>query len=218
MQQLTVPVTAREQEFYADGLFYLQAVIQEFLCSLDLSRQWLVQRGMRDPIASCQARIKSEKSMTQKLRKRRLPADAEHALTSVYDAAGVRIICPFVDDVDAAVALIRAIPTLTVHRCKDYIRHPKENGYRSYHMIVTLPARFAAQDVRQVYLELQIRTIAMDCWASTEHQLRYKRDVPQQALLAEELRRCAAEIASTDLSLQTIREILDSIPPVNTPQ
>ena len=105
---------------------------------------------------------------------------------------------------------MRAIPGVNLLQEKDYIRAPKPNGYRSYHMILSLPLRFLGEEPQPtVWLEVQLRTIAMDCWASLEHQLKYKRDIPDQALIVRELKRCADEIASTDLSLQTIRELIE---------
>ena len=105
--------------------------------------------------------------------------------------------------------LVRAIPGIRILQEKDYVRRPKPNGYRSYHMVVSLPLRFLERQTQPVWLELQIRTIAMDCWASIEHELKYKKEIPNQKLIVQELKRCADEIASTDLSLQTIRELIE---------
>ena len=127
------------------------------------------------------------------------------------DAAGVRLICPFIQDIYQTAALIRDIPGVQVVAEKDYIHAPKPNGYRSYHMVLTMPLRFLKEQPEpEIQLEVQLRTIAMDCWASIEHQLKYKRDIPNQRLIVQELKRCADEITSTDLSLQTIRELLEA--------
>ena len=139
---------------------------------------------------------------------RQCVAEAEKAAP----AAGVRLVCPFVDDIYRTAELIRGIPGIRIEAEKDYIREPKPNGYRSYHMVVTLPLRFLpAPPAEPVWLEVQLRTIAMDCWASIEHRVKYKREVPEQKLIVRELKRCADEIASTDLSLQTIRELIETL-------
>lgn len=211
MEDFPLGVTSAEYEFYGDRLILLEGAIEEFLSCLHMIRRYQVSQGLRDPTASFQTRIKSAESMKAKLARHGLPVTADSALQAVWDAAGVRLVCPFVQNIDQAVSLIRQIPGLQIMREKDYIRHPKPNGYRSYHMILSLPLRFLeAPQTTPVWLEVQLRTIAMDCWASIEHQLKYKRDIPNQALIVQELKRCADEIASTDLSLQTIRELIEA--------
>ena len=97
-------------------------------------------------------------------------------------------------------------------REKDYIQSPKPNGYRSSHMILSLPLRFLpVQPEFPVFFEVQLRTLAMDCWASIEHQLKYKQEVPDQRLIVQELKKCADEITSTDLSLETIRNLIEAL-------
>ena len=211
MENFPLAITSAEHEFYGDRLILLEGAIEEFLSCLHMIRRYRVSRGQQDPIASFQARIKSAGSMRTKLARQGLPVTADSALRDVWDAAGVRLVCPLVQNIDQTVELIRQIPGIRILREKDYIRNPKPNGYRSYHMILSLPLRFlesAPED--PVWLEVQLRTIAMDCWASIEHRLKYKRDVAGQALIVRELKRCAEEIASTDLSLQTIRDLIEA--------
>lgn len=209
MENLPLEITNAERDFYGGHLILLEGAIEEFLSCLRMIRRYQVSRGRRDPVASFQARIKSAESMKAKLERQGLPITADSALRDVWDAAGVRLVCPFVQNIDQTVGLIRQIPGIQILREKDYIRHPKPNGYRSYHMILSLPLRFLESPTEHpVWLEVQLRTIAMDCWASIEHQLKYKHDVENQALIVQELKRCADEIASTDLSLQTIRDLI----------
>ena len=211
MANFPLEITGAEREFYGGRLILLEGAIEEFLSCLHMIRRYQVSRGRRDPVASFQARIKSAESMKAKLERQGLPVTADSALQAVWDAAGVRLVCPFVQNIDQTVGLIRRIPGIQILREKDYIRSPKPNGYRSYHMILSLPLRFLEEPPeRPVWLEVQLRTIAMDCWASIEHQLKYKRDIANQALIVQELKRCADEIASTDLSLQTIRELIET--------
>lgn len=202
-------VTSAEREFYGENLILLEGAISEFLSCMDMIRRYEVQLGNRDPVTSSQTRIKSAESMRQKLQRLAFPVTAESAMKNVFDAAGVRLVCPFIQDIDRTAELIRAIPGVQIQTEKDYIRNPKPNGYRSYHMILSMPLRFLGNSPKTVWLEVQLRTIAMDCWANIEHQLKYKQNIPDQALLIQELKRCADEITSTDLSLQTIRDLIE---------
>ena len=202
-------VTSAEREFYGENLILLEGAISEFLSCMDMIRRYEVQLGNRDPVASSQTRIKSAESMRQKLQRLAFPVTAESAMKNVFDAAGVRLVCPFIQDIDRTAELIRAIPGVQIQTEKDYIRNPTPNGYRSYHMILSMPLRFLGNSSKTVWLEVQLRTIAMDCWANIEHQLKYKQNIPDQALLIQELKRCADEITSTDLSLQTIRDLIE---------
>lgn len=135
-------VTAEERDFYGGHLILLEGVILEFLSCVAMIRRYQAGRGRTDPITSSHARIKSADSMRRKLRLRGFPATAENALREMRDAAGVRLICPFIDDIYRTAALIREIPGIQICREKDYIHTPKPNGYRSYHLVLTLPLRF----------------------------------------------------------------------------
>lgn len=212
MDHFMAHVTAEERAFYGSNLVLLEGIILEFLSCLEMIRRYQTSLGRSDPVSSHQARIKQAASMREKLRRQGLPVTAESALREVRDAAGVRLICPFVDDIYRTAGLIQAIPGIRIDREKDYIRDPKPNGYRSYHLALSLPLRFLpGPPAEPVWLEVQLRTIAMDCWASIEHQVKYKQEVPEQKLIVQELRRCADEIASTDLSLQTIRDLIEAL-------
>ena len=212
MDHFMAHVTAEERAFYGSNLVLLEGIILEFLSCLEMIRRYQTSLGRSDPVSSHQARIKQAASMREKLRRQGLPVTAESALREGRDAAGVRLICPFVDDIYRTAGLIQAIPGIRIDREKDYIRDPKPNGYRSYHLVLSLPLRFLpGPPAEPVWLEVQLRTIAMDCWASIEHQVKYKQEVPEQKLIVQELRRCADEIASTDLSLQTIRDLIEAL-------
>ena len=165
------------------------------------------QRRPRRPgaVLYTTSRIKSPESACRKLRQRGLPATAQAALTRIRDAVGVRVICAFQDDVYQMAQYLEERPEFAVLQTKDYISRPKENGYRSYHLILGI----LDGPGKGMTVEVQLRTIAIDCWASLEHQIKYKRRVPHEHLVREELKRCADEIASVDLSMETIRELLN---------
>ena len=122
---------------------------------------------------------------------------------------GMRIICNYIDDVYEVAEMLKNYKDLKVVMEKDYIKNPKPNGYRSYHIIFELSLDLAGE-ITPVYVEIQIRTIAMDFWSSLEHEMKYKKDIKNQEFIAEELRRCADEIATTDLNMQTIKRMINS--------
>lgn len=199
-----------EQEFYKESYVLLEGAIIEVISRLDIIRKYKAVELYGDPIEHCKARIKSAKSMKEKLERRNLPVTAESALSEIHDAAGIRVICTFLDDIYWVASMLKNQKDIKVIKEKDYIRNPKPNGYRSYHMILQVPIHLEDR-VEMVYCELQIRTIAMDCWASLEHQLKYKKNIPEQKMIIDELKRCSDEIASTDLNFQTIRDMITQI-------
>ncbi len=156
-------------------------------------------------------RLKSEESMAEKLSRKGLPLTAESACFGVHDAIGFRMVCRFVDDIYENVNRLKALPGVTVWKEKDYIRHVKPNGYRSYHMILSIEAPYEdgrGENPGHFFLEIQLRTIAMDSWAALEHEMKYKHQVENADLISRELKRCADELASCDLSMQTIRNLI----------
>ena len=125
----------------------------------------------------------------------------ENIIRYVNDVAGVRIICTFTSDIYRIADAIAKQSDVTVLRVKDYIANPKPNGYRSLHLIVRVEGRY--------YAEFQLRTISMDTWAALEHHMKYKKKVSDNTgLLVNELKRCADELASTDISMQTLRDMI----------
>ena len=158
------------------------------------------------PAEHLRSRIKSSGSLQAKLRKQGYPEDAASGMRHLMDLIGVRIITHFVGDVYAILEELMRSECWEVVRVKDYISNPKPNGYRSVHVIVQFPIDCGG--LTSMCAEIQLRTIAMDCWASLEHQLKYKKNIRNTELIVRELKRCADEMASTDLSMQTIREMI----------
>ena len=160
-------------------------------------------------------RIKSENSMREKCDRKGLPQTAYSALHDIRDAIGIRIVCCFLDDIYRAIDFLKSLDGVRIVEEKDHIRHVKPNGYRSYHVILELEEPY--EDVTganpgHFYAEVQLRTIAMDFWASLEHKLRYKKDIPadQAQQLQEELLACATQSAQLDNRMQEIRNQLVS--------
>lgn len=191
-------------EFYGSHYSEMKKAEQHLLELIDRYTAVKKEReGMKPVVYRC-SRIKTPDSMMSKLKHQGEEPTVTAALTKVYDAIGVRAVCAFSEDVYRLVHWLQDQRSLEIIREKDYYIHPKPNGYRSYHMQVRLDPEFAPG----YRAEIQIRTIATDFWATLEHQLKYKEDIPNEKLIRNELKRCADEIASTDLSMQTIRDII----------
>lgn len=132
-----------EQSFYKESIIELEAVITEITARLDIIRRYKKINNDRDPIEYIKSRVKSENSMKEKLQRKRLAVNLENALTKIHDAAGIRIVCTFVDDVYDVAEMIKKYDDIEIINEKDYIKNPKENGYRSYHLIVKVPLNIA---------------------------------------------------------------------------
>ena len=123
------------------------------------------------------------------------------------DIAGLRVIVGFIDDVYQIAEALKKQEDINILSEKDYIKNPKPNGYRSYHLVVNLPVR-TTESSKRVNAEIQLRTIAMDFWASLEHEMKYKKHIQNQDLICSELKRCADEMASADVDMQAIRDMI----------
>ena len=192
------------EEFYKD--YYPNMLAAEKLL-LDLASRYpigeLNQTGV-NPIAHTSSRIKSPKSVMQKLHSRGFEGTLENAMTRINDTVGLRIICHFLDDVYYIAAWLETCPEIRVLKVKDYIANPKPNGYRSLHLQVEIKTG----DGAGLHAEIQLRTMAIDTWTTLEHQLKYKQKIPNEDRIQKELKRCADEIADVDVSMQSIRKLI----------
>ena len=163
----------------------------------------------RNPISSIKTRIKSFESITEKVERKGLPFEVDSVEKYINDVAGIRVICTFPEDVYLlADALLKQDDIMLIKR-KDYIAEPKENGYRSLHLIVAVPI-YLAHEKRLMKVEIQLRTLAMDFWASLEHQLRYKKDFEFTKEMADELKLCAEQSAALDLKMEALRKLVNN--------
>ena len=185
--------------------------IKEVATKLQVLNDELSIMSKRNPIEFIKTRIKKPDSIATKLKKKGLPLSIETIRNHLNDVAGVRVICAFIDDIYKIADMLIAQDDVHLIKTKDYIKNPKMNGYRSYHLIVEVPV-FFSDHKEQMRVEVQIRTIAMDFWASLEHQVKYKKDIKDAENIAYELRACADVINSTDFHMQAIR---DSIVEIN---
>ena len=162
----------------------------------------------RNPISSIKSRLKSPLSIKDKLNRKNLPVTFQSVEENICDVAGIRVVCSFPDDVYALADALLRQDDITLIKKKDYIAHPKANGYRSLHLIVAVPI-FLAEEKRLMKVEIQLRTIAMDFWASLEHQLRYKKDTPFTEEMASELSECAQRSAELDEKMNALRKTVE---------
>ena len=160
-----------------------------------------------NPIVSINTRIKSPESIMRKLERRGYPFNLDSIRQNLHDVAGVRVVCSFIEDIYSLADYLLSQEDIQLVEKKDYIGNPKPNGYRSLHLIIRVPV-YTHSDKQMVDVEVQLRTIAMDCWANLEHKLRYKKDLPQAKLdmLSVELKECADMSAELDSRMQSVRK------------
>lgn len=158
-----------------------------------------------NPIEHVNTRVKSAESLLKKVQKKNLPLSLESVQENIKDIAGIRIICSFVTDIYRISDMIQAQSDIEVIEVKDYIQHPKPNGYQSLHIVMKIPVFMSDRKVH-VYVEMQIRTIAMDFWASLEHKIYYKynKQVPEH--LTEQLKEAANTVADLDRKMEHINK------------
>ena len=163
----------------------------------------------RNPIEGIKSRIKSLESLAKKVRDKNIPLTMESIEENINDIAGIRVICSFPEDIYMLADCLLEQDDITLIERKDYIKNPKGGGYRSLHLIVSVPI-FLKNEKKSMKVEVQLRTIAMDFWASLEHKLRYKKDIPakEAGSLAKELKECADQSAMLDSQMQEIRNRL----------
>ena len=169
-----------------------------------LNEEYVLEHG-RSPMNSIKSRLKTLPSLREKLERKHIPFDVDTLEQQINDIAGVRVICSFPEDVYTMANAFLAMDDIEVLQRKDYISNPKPNGYRSLHLIVALPVHLA-EGKRMTKVEIQLRTIAMDFWASLEHQLRYKQDNAFTEEMAAELYECAQLSAALDIRMDNLRK------------
>lgn len=193
---------------YKEMRMRYSCAIKEVRTKFDVLNSEFNVRYQRNPIASINSRLKSSSSIMEKLNRKNLEFSVENVEAHLYDVAGIRVVCSYVDDIYILAQALAKQDDITVIKEKDYIKNPKENGYRSYHMIVSVPVFFSDQ-TRDMAVEVQIRTIAMDYWASLEHQLKYKKEIQNQQEIVEQLSICAEQMAQIDERMFRIRQQIE---------
>lgn len=210
LNQIYIPADAghvfinQETEFRQMMMMY-SCAIKEIKTKLQVLNDELSIKRQRNPIEFIKTRVKQPDSIASKLRRKGYPVTVQSVFENLSDVAGVRVICAFIDDIYKVADMLTAQDDIELIKRKDYIKNPKMNGYRSLHLIIEVPV-FFSDHKEQIRVEVQIRTIAMDFWASLEHQLKYKKDIDDAESIMYELRACADVINRTDYHMQSLRD------------
>ena len=197
-----------------DRLFQFEALMTKYRCAireittkLEILNDELSASTKQNPIETIQSRIKRPYSIAEKLKRQNQPVTVEAISRHLNDVAGIRVICPFIKDIYAVEKMLIQQDDVHLIARKDYIRSPKESGYRSLHLVVEIPVFFSMKK-ENIRVEIQIRTVAMNFWASLEHQIHYKKFKEDNEEVVEQLTKCANVIYETDVKMQQIREQL----------
>lgn len=203
----TLAGTANAMRDYQTLITKYNCAIREVRTKFEVLNDELSIKSNRNPIHAIHSRIKQPKSIIEKLHRKELPVTLTNIREEIHDVAGIRVICNFVDDIYRIADMLLQQDDITLVRCKDYIKNPKQNGYRSYHMIVQIPV-FFSDGKEYMNVEIQLRTIAMDFWASLEHEMKYKKDItPEKSTtIGVRLLSCANTIAEMDAQMQRIKD------------
>ena len=197
----------RRGENYTKLIAYYRCAMMEVETKFNVLNEEFSIRFDRNPINSVKTRLKTFHSIREKLNRKGLSMTAANVEENIYDVAGLRVICPFTEDVYMLCDAFLGQDDVRLIKMKDYIKEPKENGYRSVHLIVEVPI-FLECEKKMMKVEIQLRTIAMDCWACLEHELRYKKNFNFTEEMATELGECARLSADIDRRMGQLRKAL----------
>ena len=192
---------------FMDLMVYYQCALYEIETKLKVLNTEFSAVHHRNPIQSIKTRIKKPRSIVEKMQRKGLPLTAESIEQNLNDIAGIRIICSFPDEIYQLALMLGTQDDIKVVEVKDYIKNPKPNGYRSLHLILEIPI-FLSTQKKYIRVEAQFRTIAMDFWASLEHQMKYKKQLADPEGVAKELKECAEQISALDERMQKIRDAI----------
>ena len=195
---------------FVELMMYNRCAIREIETKLRVLDEEFSILADRNPIQTIKSRVKKPISIIEKLQRRGYEVTVENMREHLTDIAGVRVICSFVEDIYKLSELLLSQDDIILVEVKDYIKNPKPNGYRSLHLIIEIPI-FLSQEKKHMRVEVQFRTIAMDFWASLEHQLKYKKKIENPEKIANELKYCADVITEVDMRMQDIRYMIDEV-------
>lgn len=186
---------------------YYECAILEVKTKLDVLNKEFQANQLRNPIETIKTRIKSPASIMEKLERKGFELSIQSIKDNLDDVAGIRVICSFVDDIYKVADMLTNQDDIKILSKKDYIKNPKKNGYRSLHLVVEIPI-FLSNEKKPMRVEVQIRTIAMDFWASLEHEIHYKKFSNSNVEAVKQLTECADVIYETDMKMLKIRKNL----------
>ena len=192
----------RMQQIYEAG-------IKEVRTKLEILDAEFKVKHDHNPIHHIESRLKSPESILKKAISKDIPVTERSLEENIHDIAGIRVICNYVDDVYKVAQLLTNQDDIQLIEMKDYIQNPKESGYMSLHLVLEVPI-FLSEGPKPIHVEVQLRTIAMDFWASVEHKLKYKKEIASPELFSAKLEKCASDLALIDQQMQEIRTEIDS--------
>lgn len=195
-------------EAFSRLMMEYQSAIMEVETRLKVLNAMFSEEYKRNPFESIKSRLKKPESIFNKLVRKDLPVTIENIKEYIADVAGLRVICSFPDDIYRLAELLLKQDDIILLKEKDYIKSPKTNGYRSLHLILSVPV-FLPDEKKYVKVEVQFRTIAMDFWASLEHKLKYKKSIDNTVEIENQLKACADSIEALDYQMQEIRDKID---------
>ena len=205
----SAPAEQIQEIFNKNKLFlaYYKCALMEIETKFKVLNEEFSALNDRNPIESIKTRIKTFKSIADKLERKNLPFSLEAVEKNIFDVAGIRIICSFTDDIYMLAECLEQQDDVKIIKRKDYIANPKPNGYRSLHLLVELPI-FLQNEKKNMIVEVQLRTIAMEFWANLEHHIRYKKNLDESTLsaISSDLKACAEKSAALDSDMKNIRD------------
>ena len=188
-------------------MFLYNSALKEVQTKLEILNDEFVHVHKYNPIEYIKSRIKTPESIVKKLKRHGLETSVDNMINHIKDIAGIRIVCSFTSDIYRIAEMIGKQNDLTVISVKDYIKNPKESGYKSFHMLVSVPI-FLSDSVVDTKVEIQIRTIAMDFWASLEHKIYYKFEGHAPAYISQDLKNCADAVSELDAKMLSLNEAI----------
>ena len=188
-------------------MFLYSSALKEVKTKVEILNDEFQQVHQYNPIEYVKSRLKTPESIVKKLKRYGYDTDITDMINYINDIAGIRIVCSFTSDIYKIVEMIGKQNDFTVIMVKDYIRNPKESGYKSYHMLVTVPI-FMGDQLMDIKVEIQIRTIAMDFWASLEHKIYYKFEGHAPAYISEDLKTCSDIVSDLDAKMLQLNEAI----------
>ena len=204
MSQRAVPLRdLKEIHDWETVIFLYRSALKQINTKIDILNDEFQQRHKYNPIEHVKSRIKTPESIVKKLKRHGYESSIENMVRYVNDIAGIRVTCSFTSDLYLIADMISRQTDLTILTVKDYMKNPKESGYRSYHMLVSVPV-FLSDSVVETKVEIQIRTVAQDFWATLEHKMHYKFEGNGPEYITKELKQCAKYIADLDEKMQEL--------------
>lgn len=194
---------------FKELMMQYRCALMEVETKLNVLNAEFTMKNNRNPFESIKSRIKTPRSILEKLQRKGYEISVKGIEENLADVAGIRVICSFPDDIYATAKMLTDQDDIRVIQVKDYIINPKPNGYRSLHLILEVPI-FLSNEKKNMKVEVQFRTIAMDFWASLEHKLKYKKNIENAEEISKELQRCAEASSKLDLRMQALRDRIEA--------